>query len=181
MRKKIFIGVGVILVALIGLIAYGALVGSKKSPYQETEYTAGDLDLKVTYCKPFKKGRLIFGSQADEALVPNGVYWRLGANDATEITFSKDVTFGGTPISAGSYRMYAMPNAESWDITLNSEVGKFGFFEPNAELDVATITVPVGVSGTEVEQLTIDFDGDSSGANMNITWDKTKITVPIGM
>jgi Protein of unknown function (DUF2911). len=75
--------------------------------------------------------------------------------------------------------MYCIPNATSWQLTLNSELGKFGYFEPDHELDVVTVEVPVEVNPTEVELLTIEFSSDSNTASMNIMWDKTLVRVPI--
>lgn len=180
MKKKIFIGLGVLAVLLVALFLYGALVASKKSPIKTTEFSNNDLDLKVVYCQPYKKGRLIFGEEKDKALQPNGKYWRLGANAATEITFSKNVNFGGKAVNAGTYRMYAVPGASTWQIALNSEAGVyFAAAEPNYDLDVLKVKITPGVAPAETEQLTIDFTADSTATNMNIVWDKTQVTVPI--
>lgn len=159
---------------------YGIFTTRSHSPSETKSISHQGLDVKVVYCRPYKKGRLIFGDEKDKALVPHGKYWRLGANEATEITFSKDVTFGDIPVQAGSYRMYAVTQPEAWTLTLNSELGKFGYFEPNYALDVGKLDVPVEPAPQETEQLTITFDPDSTGViSMNIAWDKTRVTVPI--
>jgi hypothetical protein len=62
---------------------------------------------------------------------------------------------------------------------LNSELGKFGYFEPNYALDVVKVDVPVTTAPQELEQFTITFDPDSSGVQMNMGWDKTLVQVPI--
>jgi len=180
MKKKIFIGLGILLVAVVAFVLYGALVVAKRSPAKTTEFSDKGLDIKVVYCQPYKKGRLIFGEEKDKALQPYGKYWRLGANAATEITFSKNVTFAGKPINAGSYRMYAVPGATSFQVSLNSELGVyFAVREPNYSLDVVKVDVPVTAAPAETEQLTINFASDSTGVNMNCIWDKTQFTVPI--
>jgi hypothetical protein len=180
MKKKIFIGLGIIGALRVGVVLYGVLVASKKSPIKTTEFSNNGLDLKVVYCQPYKKGRLIFGEEKDGALQPYGKYWRLGANAATEITFSKNVNFGGKAVNAGTYRMYAVPGASTWQIALNSELGVyFAVNEPNYDLDVVKVEVAPGVAPAETEQLTIDFVADSTATNMNIVWDKTQVTVPI--
>lgn len=87
---------------------------------------------------------MIFGEESEEALQPYGKYWRLGANAATEISFNKNVTFGGKAVEAGTYRMYAIPGADTFEITLNSETDVFfGAVEPDYDLDVLTIEAPV--------------------------------------
>ena len=51
------------------------------------------LAARVVYSRPQKAGRTIFGS-----LVKYGEVWRLGANEATEIEFFKNVKIGGKKI-----------------------------------------------------------------------------------
>ena len=107
MKKKIAIGIGVILLAFIAFVAYLNLFPA--SPPMTIAFSDRGLDVKVSYSRPYKNGRLIFGAAKDKALQPYGKYWRLGANAATEITFNKNVNFAGKPVNAGSYRMYAVP------------------------------------------------------------------------
>ncbi|NOT74456.1 MAG: DUF2911 domain-containing protein [Cyclobacteriaceae bacterium] len=179
MKKIILISLSVILALIIGVVLYGVLVVSKKSPIKTTEFSSNGLDLKVVYCQPYKKGRVIFGEESQGALQPYGKYWRLGANAATEITFSKNVNFGGKPINAGTYRMYAVPGSSAFVIALNSELGVyFGVNEPDYSKDVLKIDVPVETA-PETEQLTINFANDSTGVMMNVLWDTTKLSVPI--
>ncbi len=180
MKKKIFIGLGVVLVALLAFFLYAALVVAKRSPSKTTEFSDRGLDIKVVYCQPYKKGRLIFGEEKDGALQPYGKYWRLGANAATEITFSKNVNFAGKPVNAGSYRMYAVPGADSFQISLNSQLGiYFAVNQPDYKLDVVKVDMPVSVAPTETEQFTINFGTDSTGVKMDLVWDKTQVRVPI--
>jgi len=179
MLKKILIGLGVILLIVLGYVAYALLTTKKHSPQDIVEITQEDLSVKVVYCQPYKKGRVIFGDESTGALIPNGKYWRLGANDATEITFSTDVNFAGEAVSAGSYRMYAVPNTDSWEVSLNSALGEWGAFEPDYSLDVIKVNVPAMTTPQETEQLTIRFGSDSTGVQMNMMWDKTLVEVPI--
>lgn len=180
MMKKIIIGISVILLAIVGFFVYSNLF--PKSPPKTTTFSDRGLDIKVTYSQPFKKGRLIFGEEKDKALQHYGKYWRLGANAATEITFSKNINFAGKPVNAGSYRMYAVPGANSFQISLNSELGVFfGVTEPNYKLDVVKVDVPVLSADTETEQFTINFASDSSGVNMDFVWDKIIVRVPISL
>ena len=179
MRKKFSLIIGLLLLGVVAYFVYGFLTTRSHSPSETKTISHQGLDVKVVYCRPYKKGRLIFGEEKDNALVPYEKYWRLGANEATEITFSKNVTFGDKAVQAGSYRMYAIPHADSWQITLNSELGKFGYFEPNYALDVTKYDAPVASAPHETEQFTINLEPDSSGVNMNFVWDKTLVSVPI--
>ncbi len=179
MKKKIYIGLAVVLVVIIGVVLYGALVVSKKSPIKTATYSDQGIDFKVVYCQPYKKGRLIFGDEKDGALQPYGKYWRLGANAATEITFSKNVMFGGKAVNAGTYRMYAVPGATSFQVSLNSDLGVyFAVSEPDYTKDVIKVDVPSEAS-PETEQFVINFSSDGSTVNMDFVWDTTKVRVPI--
>jgi hypothetical protein len=177
MIKKIFIGLGVLLLAFILYVAYSIM--NPVSPPMTAEFSDKGLDVKVMYGQPSKKGRLIFGEEKDGALQPYGKYWRLGANAATEITLSKNVTFAGKPLNAGTYRMYAVPGAPSFQIGLNSELGTFlAVSEPDYTLDVLKVEVPVQTA-PETEKFTFSFSSDSVGINMDLAWDKTLVRVPI--
>jgi hypothetical protein len=179
--KKVIIIIIVVIVAIGACIGYRVISSRPLSPKQTVTYNHNGLEIKVVYCRPFKKDRLIFGEAKVGALVPYGKYWRLGANEATEITLSKDVTLGGKPLKAGSYRMYAVPNELSWGISLNSELGKWGFDEPDYSSDVLRTEVPVNTAPVSTEQLTIALGNDSTGVNMEIAWDVLHVHVPIKM
>jgi len=178
MLKKILIGVGLLLVVFVGFIVYSNLF--PKSPPTTKAFSENGLDINVAFGQPSKRGRLIFGEEKDGALQPYGRYWRLGANAATEITFNKDINFAGKAVKAGSYRMYAVPGANSFQVSLNSELGVFlGVMEPDYSKDVLKVDVPVIQSSTETEQFTINFASDSTGVNMDFVWDKIIVRVPI--
>ncbi|MGC4021338.1 MAG: DUF2911 domain-containing protein [Cyclobacteriaceae bacterium] len=178
MKKKILIGLAVLLGAFVLFVVYTNLFPASPKKMANFSNDSG-LEIKVSYSGPFKKGRLIFGEEKDKALQPYGKYWRLGANAATEITFNKNVTFGGKPVNAGTYRMYAVPGATSFQVSLNSGTGVFfAVREPNYDLDVVKVDAAVSVS-PETEQLNITIDRDSTGVNLNCAWDKIKFSVPI--
>ena len=179
MNNKTFAIIATVaILAIGGYMAYRYFTSRPLSPTQTTTFRYEGLDVKVTYCRPFKKGRLIFGGSED-ALVPNGKYWRLGANEATEISFSQDVNIAGKPLKADTYRMYAVPNESSWQISFNSGLGAWGANEPDYDKDVLKVEVPAEKVSSETEQFTITFASDSTGVNMNIDWDKTHLRVPI--
>lgn len=179
MKRKLLIGLAVLLSLVVAFVLYGVLIGSKKSPAQTVTLNQGGVELKVTYCRPFKKGRLIFGAKDAGPVVPFGQPWRLGANAATEITFGKKVSFSGKPVEAGTYRMYAVPGPNSWQVVLNSETGKWGAFAADPAKDVLSVTVPSGVAPAETEQFTINLTGEPAAARMDFAWDKTVVHVPI--
>lgn len=179
MKNKIYIAAAVVLLGLLSLFGYRLTSNAKKSPPATVTFSQGNLDVKVTYCRPSKRERRIFGEKGEGALVPYGEYWRLGANAATEITFAKNTTFAGQPVSAGIYRMYAIPGKSAWKVVLNSQTGKWGAFSPNHDKDVLTVEVPATTTPDKQEQFTISFAPEGSGAKMDFSWDGTLVRVPL--
>jgi hypothetical protein len=149
------------------------------SPPGEVSLTSRDLTVSVTYSRPSVRGRLIFGDPDQQPLQPYGEYWRLGANAATEVTFSRDVLFNGSATSAGTYRMYAIPGREYFEIVLNSETGVSGSQLPDPSRDVLRTKVPVEKPAAPVELFTITLDEVSDGMDMVFEWSDVRFVVPI--
>ena len=154
---------------LAGIVITTSACNKRKSPH---EITHGK-DVEVIYGRPYKKDRVIFGQ-----LVPYGQVWRCGADEATEITFIKNLSFAGKPVQEGTYTLFVIPQEKEWTIILNSELEQFGSFdyEKYKDKDVLQATVPVNHLDTVVEQHTIRFAEDNS---MIIEWDKTQVVVPV--
>ncbi|MDV3309080.1 MAG: DUF2911 domain-containing protein [Cyclobacteriaceae bacterium] len=151
------------------------------SPKDEVSLTSRDLTVSVTYSRPSVRDRLIFGDPEEEPLQPYGEYWRLGANDATEATFSRDVLFNGAALPAGTYRMYAIPGRESFEIVLNTETGVSGSQPPDPARDVLRTKVPVERPEAPVEQFTITLEEASDGIDMKFEWSDVRFVVPIAV
>ena len=178
MIKKIFIALIGFFLIIVFYFFYAVII-NPKSPKGEASIIEKELELSVSYYRPYKKNRLIFGEKKDSALVPFNEYWRLGANFATELSLNKPVLFSEKNLKAGSYRMYAIPNSKSWEVVINSEAGAFGFNPPDKKNDILSVIVPVQEMDQSFEQFTIDFKKDSLGINLIMYWDKTKVLVPI--
>jgi len=128
--------------------------------------------VEVTYGRPYKKGRDVFG-----ALVPYGEVWRTGADEATQITFKKDGTFGGKPVMAGTYTLFTIPTEKGWTIILNSKLGQWGAFgyEKAKTKDVLHAIVSPGKTNKSVEQFTISAQDDA----LLMEWDMTSVSIPM--
>jgi len=179
MKKKILIGVGVfILIIIIGMI-YLNYRNRNLSPPGIVKFDKNDLTIEIPYSRPSKRGRLIFGTEEEGALLPYGKYWRLGANEATEITLNRDVLFNGELVEAGTYRMYAVPGENEFEVSLNTGLGKWGYSEPDYSLDVLKTKVPVERSNESVEQFTIRFEEEQGRVLVVCEWSDVKIKIPV--
>ncbi|MDH7462873.1 DUF2911 domain-containing protein [Chitinophagaceae bacterium 26-R-25] len=134
--------------------------------------TVSAKNIEITYGRPYKKNREIFGS-----LVKYGEVWRTGADEATQITFKKDATFGGKPVKAGTYTLFTIPAEGEWTVILNSQLKQWGAYDytKNKDKDVLQVKVPSKKIDSAVEQLTIKVEG----SDILITWDKTQVAIPV--
>ena len=168
-----------LLVILISAAAFFRLQTKGHSPMDTVTFSQNGLDVEVVYYRPYKKGRLIFGLEEDGALQPFGVYWRLGANDATTIELKTDVSFAGQPLKAGKYSLYAFPGKNSWQIGVNSKSNRWGVSEPDHDDDVLMVEVPVFYSDEIIEQFKISFEASERGAEMVLKWENSIVRIPI--
>jgi hypothetical protein len=131
---------------------------------------------RVIYSRPQKNGRAVFGE-----LVEYGKVWRMGANEATEIDFYKDVKIDGKKLKKGRYTVYALVNPDKWTIIFNSETDTWGAFKYDPKKDVLRVDVPVQKSTEQVEALAIQFEKDVKGFNMVVAWDELLVKLPINL
>jgi hypothetical protein len=129
---------------------------------------------RVIYSRPQKSGRGVFGE-----LVEYGKVWRMGANEATEIDFFKDVKIKGKKVKKGRYTLYALVNTDKWTIIVNSETDTWGAFKYDAKKDVARVDVPVVKNSEQVEALAIQFEKDGASFNLVVAWDDVLVRMPI--
>jgi hypothetical protein len=179
MLKKILIGVGVLAVVAVATMFYMMNRGRTLSPPGSAELSNGGVKVSLTYSRPSVRNRVVFGTKEEGALQPYGVYWRLGANESTEVTFDADILFNGKPLKKGTYKVYAVPGADTFEIIVNTELGEWGYSEADHKLDVLTTTVPVVKDGSVTEQHTITLSPADGGVDINVAFEKVKFTIPI--
>jgi hypothetical protein len=161
MKKSIFV-----FFALISTFAFA------QKPAASPTITSESANVKVVYGQPSKKDREIFGK-----LVPFGEVWRTGANAGTEVTFKKDVNFGGAKVKAGTYTLFTIPTKDEWTVILNSELKQWGSYgyDKIKDKNVASIKVKSMSNEGVMEKLTISAED----AQISIEWDKTVVRVPL--
>lgn len=133
-----------------------------------------DTYVKITYSRPQKRGREIFGK-----LVPYDEVWRTGANEATELTTTRDLIINGTLLPAGSYSIFTIPRPEQWTIIINKDLGLWGAYNYNPKMDVMRFDVKVMTLDTPVETFTIQFEQKNNAADLLMMWDNVKVSIPI--
>lgn len=145
-----------------------------KSPMDVSSYPDNwrnaDKVIKITYSRPQLNGRSL------AKLAPAGKMWRTGANEATVVTFYKDVTFGGAAVKAGTYTMYTIPGEKEWTVVLSSQLNVWGAYFHKKENDVVRVKGTVSNSEKTIEQFSIAFGEDMT---IHMGWANTIVSVSV--
>ncbi|MEM9928738.1 MAG: DUF2911 domain-containing protein [Bacteroidota bacterium] len=145
--------------------------------YLETEDSDRNQKIKVLYSRPLKRDRKVFGE-----LEPFGKDWRLGANEATEVTFFQPVEIGTTRIPAGTYTMFANLAEDSWTIKISKERFIGGSQNRDEAMDLVSMTVPTVKVDNVRESFSIGFqEVDAHTVHMLFEWDQTRAALPINL
>ena len=129
---------------------------------------------RVVYSRPQKNGRTVFGE-----LVEFNSVWRLGANEATEIEFFRDVKVNGTRVKKGRYTLYCIPTTTNWTMILNKDTDIWGAFKYDSKKDVLRTTIPVQRLAEPAEALSMTFEKAGTGAELIMAWDNMMARLPV--
>lgn len=177
--KKAIVIIGVVLLFLAGALFFMNNRNRTLSPPGSSELSAGGWSVKVNYSRPSARERLIFGEKEEGALLPYGIYWRLGANEPTIIDVNKDFVFGEMDLSAGKYVIYAIPRKGEMELRLNADLRFWGYSEPDYSQDLATQIVKLTLSEEHTEQFTIEVGQDGKDARLDFSWGSYTWSCPI--
>lgn len=130
--------------------------------------------VRVIYSRPQRDNRVIFGD-----LVEYNKVWRLGANEATEIEFFRDVVIGGKKLTRGRYTLYAIPNPQKWTMIINKDTDTWGAFVYDEKKDVVRTDVPVTNLPEPVEAFSMSFNKAGNGTSLVISWENASVSLPI--
>ncbi|HLK93379.1 MAG TPA: DUF2911 domain-containing protein [Polyangia bacterium] len=147
----------------------------RPSPFAKVVQTVGLTDVTVDYSSPGVKGRKIWGT-----VVPYDQMWRAGANSATKITFSRDVTFAGKPVPAGSYAFFVIPTKGAWTVILNKKADQNGVgreYKESDDLLRVQVTPKAAPFRERLAYLVTDFTDDK--ASLDLEWEKVRLAIPL--
>jgi hypothetical protein len=152
-----------------------AQVAPAPSPAATVSQVVGVTKISIDYSRPMLRGREIFGK-----LIPFDKVYRTGANSSTKIETTGDITVQGKTLKAGKYAIMSIPGASNWTVIFSKDlnVNEQSYSQSN---DVLRVTASAQTVPT-VESFTIDFsDVKDDAATMNISWEKTKVSLAIGV
>ncbi len=173
--KKLFLS---IFTLLIGFGAQAQITTPQPSPKSTLMQKVGLTDFTITYSRPSAKSRIVFGD-----LVPYGEKWRTGANEATLIKFTDDITIEGQPLKAGEYAIYTTPDKFTFEWIFYKNTTSWGLPEEWNESEVALrIKTPVNMVNTKTETLTFDFDDlKNTSTSLRLSWENVMTSCKISV
>lgn len=148
---------------------------NRVSPPATASATIGSNQVTVSYSSPSVKGRAIWG-----ALVPYDQVWRTGANEATTVTFTQDVTIMGQPLAKDTYSLFTIPGAEEWTVIFNYNETQWGSFKYDQAEDALRVTLKPSMLETVTEALSFSIipgEAAESGA-IRLNWEKLQLDIP---
>lgn len=147
--------------------------GQRVSPHETTTQAVDGATITITYGRPSKRGRVIFG-----ALVPFDQVWMPGADEATIFQTSADLQFGDVLVPAASYSLYTIPSSGTWKLIINKQTGQWHTVY-NSDQDLARIDMRVTPLPEPTERLTIAaVSRTEGGGELRLEWDTTRAAAP---
>lgn len=148
------------------------------SPKATIKQNVGLSELEITYSRPSKRGRQVFGN-----VVAYDQMWRLGANKNSTFTTSDDLFFGKDTLKKGTYAVFAMPQKQTWNVVFYAEYSNWG--TPDEWDDskvVVSLNPEIESLKNSIETLSISIDKiKTDGAVLSISWDRVRVEMPFSI
>ena len=165
--------------AVVAIVCLSAAARSQQKVLQLSQaasvtQTVGLTDITVSYHRPGVKGREIWGK-----LEAYDKVWRAGANEATTVSFSDDVTIAGQELKAGTYSFFVTPRRGDWTVIFNSQPKQWGAYNYDSTKDVLKFSVKPEVIPNE-EWLSYSFSELTiSSVKLVLRWEKIALPITI--
>jgi hypothetical protein len=151
------------------------------SPHETVNANIDGDQISVVYGRPFTKDpktgekRKIWGT-----LVPFDKVWRMGADEATQLTTAQPIDLGGKQIPAGTYSLFMIPRGDKGaSLIVNKQTGQSGTKYDEAQ-DLVRVEMKPDAIGVPIDQLTISLDKNPGGGGvMKVAWEGMQYSVDI--
>ena len=168
-------------------------VGGKYVPGNDGPIYQGGKWIEITYGRPIKRGRDLFGGAAanyGKTVNPDAPVWRAGANNTTQLTTEVPLVINGKTVPAGTYTVFIDLKPNNWTLIVstfeaqkdydpNNTKQVYGAYGYTPEKDVVRAPMTLGTLPFSHDQLTWEFlDMTDAGGKLAIMWDKTVASVP---
>lgn len=149
-------------------------IAVRPSPRANVAQQIGTAEVVIAYGRPQVKGREIWGK-----VVPWNRVWRAGANEATTISFSRDLLIEGQKLAAGTYSFFVIPAQDDWTAIFNRVSHQWGAFNYNSEFDALRVKIKPQTAETQ-EWLSFSFEpANEQSAHLILRWEKIKLSLKL--
>jgi hypothetical protein len=143
------------------------------SPRQTFRVSTNGANLWLDYSRPAMRGRPVWG-----VLVPWGVVWRMGANDAAHFSTDRALQIGSVTVTPGTYTLFLLPTTERWQLVINRATGISGLDYAAAQ-DLGRTDMTKETVARPIELFTMELEEVQGGMGLVVAWDRTRAYVPI--
>jgi tetratricopeptide (TPR) repeat protein len=166
----VYIPLSIVLVFLVVNVSAQEL--PRPSPKASVTQFVGLTEVAIHYSSPGVKDREIWGS-----LVPYNKIWRAGANEATTISFSDEVTIEGNKVPAGKYALFTLPTKSEWTIIFSKKHKQWGTFTYDEKDDLLRIKVKPEKSSEFKERMAYYIEPiRKDTAIVTLHWERLKVS-----
>ncbi len=167
--KRLLLGITTLAI----IVSTSVPASAQRNPRGKAAVDVGGKNVSVEYGRPALKGRTV---QDMLSKLPNGGFWRLGADQSTTFITSGDLMFGDTKVAAGTYSLWAQKEADhSWKLVFNSQHGQWGTQHDPAK-DVVSVPLKEGKAAKGPDQVTISLAKAGTGGAITIEWGDLKLS-----
>src|SRR5437773_3680632 len=152
----------------------------------EPVYSGGKW-IEITYGRPIKRGRDLWGSGADYGKKLNGgaPVWRAGANVTTRLKTEVPLVINSKTVPAGEYSMFIDLKPNDWTLIISNWPAQtkydpsnknalWGAYEYTPDKDVVRAPMTLSTLPFSGDQLTWNFaDMTDTCCNIAMIWDNT--------
>jgi len=131
--------------------------------------------ITVEYSRPRARGRTgLFGTE-----VHFGHVWTPGANEATTLAVTKDVSINGHPVAKGKYSVWMVVAPGDWEVVLDTDTALYHTAGPKHRPGQVRFMVP-REHHTFTEVLTWSFPAvQTSAMTLTMQWDTVSVPLDI--
>jgi hypothetical protein len=165
--------------SIIGPLGRSAAAQIRASERGSVSQTVDGTVIALDYGRAQARGRdSLFGK-----VVTRDEVWTPGANVATTLQVSRDVTVGGKPLPAGKYSVWLTSDpASEWVMYFHRNTALFHTQHPKPAEMALAVPVPHTTTGEHVEVLTFDFPRVTpTGTQLRLRWGSTTVPLEIGV
>lgn len=163
------------------LIAASAGSAFAQSPASQASVDIGGKNITIKYSAPSVRGRKIFGGS--DALQPDNTVWRAGANQATSLHTTGDLTIGNLTVPAGDYTLYVYLDPAAWQLIVSKQTGQWGInrdgstsLDKSKELGRVPMTMSKPPAPIETFKINLTSAGGNKG-KLTMEWEKVIASV----